>query len=389
MIVKRDDLTDVETVLARLVIDRMQPEAVPVEQWPMIAAAALKYNLAALLFQRCRDHLSQVEAGTFLHHHVLTAHASFLAQDAARWQINSALRSQDIPTLWIKGSVLAYTVYEFPHQRPMVDLDVVVPSSYLGQASEVLGNLGYKEPPWEQLPLPTAFRRKHEHHMVLQGGPGGQVIVELHWHLLGPHLFSEDQMSWFWSQTVDIEIADHAVTTLRPEAHLLYLCVHALSQHGETIISLRHYYDVHALICVSEINWEWLIQQAVDFEWTFAVERMLSKTVEYFETPVSAAVLTALIERRRPTERSDRVTALASDGHILYKVFDNLRGEPLHVKLRVIFSIVLPPRHYMRDRYQLGAESAVWPWYLRRWWYQLGTVWKTLRKCVGPKRNGI
>src|SRR5690606_11215326 len=116
---------------------------------------------------------------------------------------------------------------------PMSDLDVLVPFEQRAEALAALRAAGYSDEPHDPLTAEVAaFLPPDEthHHYNLVGGPDGGLRVELHFRLARTILPDLDALDWFWAQTQ--EAMDRANTpleflTLRPEAHLLYLCAHA------------------------------------------------------------------------------------------------------------------------------------------------------------------
>jgi hypothetical protein len=312
---------------------------------------------------------------------------TFMAQDTTRLEINTAFRAAAIPCLWVKGSALAYTVYPAPELRPMGDLDVLVPPGHFEQAATVLFDLGYRPPDQAIITLPPELVDKYEHHLLLRGGAGGGIFVELHWRLLNQMLLDTDQGAWFWSQTQEIEIHDQTLTTLQPEAHLLYLCAHVLLQHGEAVSLLMHYLDLHLLLTHSPINWSSVVDQAVRFKWTYTVERALMTASNTFDTPVPTDVLEALRQKRPDDEVLWQVDRLAGTGNHFERVWRLMQGEPMRSKRRLITAIVFPVRTYMRARYAVPPGQALWPWYLRRWANQGLGVWRAIQSRW-PCRRG-
>ena len=99
----------------------------------------------------------------------------------------------------------------------------------------------------------TAFLPPDEthHHYNLVGGPGGGVRVELHFRVARAILPDLAALDWFWSQAVEATNragAPLGFLTLRPEAHLLYLCAHALLPVPYTHLTLTTIFPVEILV---------------------------------------------------------------------------------------------------------------------------------------------
>ena len=373
------EATSSERIVAQLVSGNTLPAQIQEAQWPGIIDTALRHNLGPMLFHNIGKKAALPGDFEHLRQSARQAVMTFLAQDSARWTINEAFQSANISCIWVKGSALAHTVYPAPELRPMGDLDVLVPGDDFEQAQHVLEDLGYRQSDHAKLIFPPAFAAKDDHHTVLKGGAGGDIVVELHWRLLTEMQLASDQGAWFWKQRQQVQIQGHTLTTLQPEAHLLYLCAHALLQHGEAQSLLMHYLDLHLIISHSPINWTRLIEQAVVFRWTYAVERALTTLTNLFGTQVPPNMLEALRQKRPAAEVTSQVEVLAGAGSHFEKVMRLMAGESLRSKSRLAAAILFPERSYIRARYSVPPGQALWPWYLRRWAHQGLEAWRAIR----------
>jgi len=242
-----------------------------------------------------------------------TATVHSLVIDNARRQLHDALARAGIPALWLKGAALAYTVYPQPTLRPMIDLDVLVPFEQRLSALAAVESIGFH--PWGAFSFDAAPGLLHHfaYHYSLRGGANDVVAVELHFHLLdrirAKPLLPREQMRWFWAQSRFVTDDNLPFLVLRPEAHLLYLCAHAILQHGEADLRLLRYFDLHQLITHGEVepslDWHLVVDRAVDLGWTYAVARALSLTADLFNTSVPSWVFRQLRERLpRPRKSS-------------------------------------------------------------------------------------
>ena len=373
-----ENLSSVEHLLAQIVTDQIEFKQIDNDQWSRIIDAALYHNLGPMLFHRIRHHEGLSFDFERLRQNVREMTIHFMAQDTARWEVNDVLMSSGITPIWIKGSALAHTIYEIPELRPMADLDLLVPNQFFERARAVLQYNGYQPSTGALIDIPPEFAVKHEHHIVLVGGAGGQIVLELHWRLLNMLILSTNQLDWFWDQIYDVEINNRVMTMLLPEAHLLYLCAHALLLHGAAEIRLISYFDIHLLIDKHEINWSIIIDQAKELKWSYTTESALRTTQIYFGTCIPEYVLEGLHKSRPSDELIWHVKGLAKKGNRFHKVWRMLQGESIWAQIRLILAILFPSRSYMRKRYDIPPGVPVWPSYIHRWVNQSNELWRTL-----------
>jgi hypothetical protein len=130
------------------------------------------------------------------------------------------LRDQQIETLALKGPALARAAYGDFSLRSSSDIDLVLESSNLVRAAEVLCAAGY-EPGYEHSSLSRLIRGGHALEFYREDGQ-----VELHSSLLPGHLrldFSEHDV---WSATGAVTFMDTEIRTPGAALHFLYLCAH-------------------------------------------------------------------------------------------------------------------------------------------------------------------
>jgi len=366
--------------LAGLVAQHQDPTAIPPADWPAIITAALQQGLGPMLLWAVKQQAPDLTTASLWEPlraatRQIAIHHVWL--ERAQIQVNETLAAAGIPALWLKGIVLASTVYPQPAMRGMGDLDVLVPYDQREIAFATLQQQGYHFGDIHSiLPTDDPLVLEAGHHYHLHGPEDYPVTLELHFRLPNT-LLSLSQLDWFWTQTTTI---DHELIILRPEAHLLYLCAHALIQHGEVMTALRSYFDLHRLITRLDIDWALVIDRAVSLRWTYAVERALSLTATYFATPLPQDVLTRLQQDRLTGEDVAHVASLQGAGHRWERMRSRLAGLTFKDQVRLIHVATIPPRDYMRRRYAIPAHRPTWPYYFVRWWDQGRQVLAWLRQ---------
>jgi hypothetical protein len=262
----------------------------------------------------------------------------------------------------------------------MVDLDLLVPKSQLGEAVEIARGLDYIEP------VPEAFPGINDlllHSVDLHKQAMPFIALEIHFSLVAENSFSYAvPVDWFWTQTEPLKMSTNVenlenILMLTPTAQVLYASAHAMLKHGQRNTSLRWFYDIDRLIHVytGRINWDLFLSQAREFNWSSGVYAALSQTVSAFNTPVPWDVLDNL------SGISDRNVELVKTfqerpaTHTLEE-YQKLTTLDRKGRLKMFLGLVVPGPEYMRWRYGLKANSMLPVWYLYRW---LGIIQDVLR----------
>lgn len=341
-------------LLRRLADARLEGLAYPVlcdRPWvPMSVVAELR-----------QAHARQAVANTVL----LRAFAAALGR----------LTAAGIPTIALKGAALVDAVYGSLGQRPMNDLDLLVPADRAAAAAELLLADGYV---WAA-PTDLAAALAFENELMLRRPGPIDTVLELHWHLVNaPYYQRRIPMDWFWDTALPLRVGGADTRTLGPEAQLLYLCAHLVLHHGQQAdLELRLLADIAAILRSAAaadraIDWDLVLRQARDWDLVIALRRALFQAVERLDAPVPDTALEAL-GRLRPSASEARVVAAmtAPNPSVAARFRADLAGLPdARTRLRFIGRSLFPSPDYMRQRY--GPEGARLPWsYLRRWWLGL------------------
>jgi hypothetical protein len=178
----------IEVLLTRLVgLGDVSPgklAAIDAETWEAIDARAAEHRCQPVLHRRLGSvpngeavpaSIRDRWAGAFRHSALVT-----LAQRADLQRVCDRLAAQGIVTVALKGSWLAWTCYSEPAQRPMRDLDILVPADRALEARTLLLDDGWNEPATDGLAAADWLERfKHLPPLVAPSG----TVVELHTRL--------------------------------------------------------------------------------------------------------------------------------------------------------------------------------------------------------------
>jgi hypothetical protein len=283
----------------------------------------------------------------------------------------------DITSVWFKGIPLSLTIYPTPGVRPMSDIDLLVPRPQLPKALALLRTATGQEP--------ATLAEDSAMHATVQVGPAGLITMEIHWSLLDISSSSiAGDVGWFLGQQQAISGDGVALLTLRPEAHLLYLCAHAEISHGEGQFRLLRYLDLHQLITrTPALNWQTVVNQAVAFGWTFAVERALGITQHWFGTPLPEHLLAELRTKRPSHEDISVVLRRQAPANRWEVTLNRFAAMSWGVRLRLAGQLAFPPPAYLRQRYKIKQPWRVVLYYPYRWWDVASEIFRTARKRLG------
>lgn len=356
------------TTLCALVRGDAAPPLPPDTDWASLVTLAQAHGIGPLLLRALQGYGAAIPADWLARLQSERTEIAVQHMLAARMQrrLASAMGDADIRCVWLKGIVLAHTVYPEPALRPMVDVDVLVPYAQRRGALAVAEAAGFR------LDRRQLFdgRDGLKHHYLLYNDRYRPVSLELHYRLLGPldKLLTVNDQAWFWDHAQTLARKDGAdLVVLRPEAHLLYLCAHALLQHGEADLRLIHLYDVDRLLAAHpEFDWGLLVDAAERLRWTYAVERTLALAQAAFQTQAPTAVMAELAARRPRAERPERAVRRQRSLTTTQTVLDDLAAMNWSSRVRAAGRILAPPPSYMRWRYGLESNRGLPGAYARR-----------------------
>lgn len=285
-----------------------------------------------------------------------TAHNLLALAEARAWA--SRFAEAGITAVWLKGVPLSLTVYPAPGARPMGDIDVLIPRAQVKPALALIRAV-------TGVP-PAALSTDIEARVPI--GPHSQGRMDVHWDLLPQmHLRRKTDLHWFISQQQAIAHDGITLQTLRPEAHLLYLCAHAEIAHRGAL-ALRHHFDLHRLITQTPaFDWGLALERAVALGWTEAVGRGLAISVEAFGTMIPAHALADLRQSRPAHEAPLHTAERRALGNRWTHMSDYLGTLGWQARLRMAVALIFPPPAYMRWRYHLRRGWQIPLYYPYRW----------------------
>jgi len=225
------------------------------EQWQKLMAIAASQRVTPLFFHRLKnkvlDQRVPAEVYASLKDVCLQNTLRVMNISAQARLVLMTLNSAGIPTIPLKGIVMANSIYESIGLREMNDFDLLVPPEKLARASEVLIDMGYKAVQSFHL---DSFNQTHKHL------PGfikkGHVTIEIHWSITLPNTNYSIDPQELWEHAVPVQILDYETLMLSPEDLLLHICLHTSYEH-QFNFGLRPSCDIAEVIDHFGATLEW------------------------------------------------------------------------------------------------------------------------------------
>ncbi len=283
-----------DAVIARLLEQRID--------WTFFAALAERERMVSVVWHRLRTMAARIpielrgafdRRATVLDFRMTVTSA--LLDDLVR-----RLVAVGHPPMLLKGSALARSVYPSLIDRPMTDLDLLLPRATADDAWTVLRNDGWAVEHEEG----NVFCETHHHLSPLIDPRGANIVLELHRSMMpvpGPFSLDDEQI---WSSARPL--ASGALLP-SPVHLLLHLCVHFAWSDSLSHGVARTVRDVAALSAAGSIPWDEFVECADRARastcayWTLALSRTLT----------GASVPEGALVRLRPRQPVSVTRALA------------------------------------------------------------------------------
>jgi hypothetical protein len=294
----------------------------------------------------------------------------------------SALETDGVRPLVLKGLALAGTVYPESDSRPVGDIDLLVLPRDLTRAREILEGSGYH-------PAARYFDAAEDLYcqedLVPSTGLGRRVRIDLHWRLhrmlgLTPNPPTEELVD----RAVTVDTPYGSMRTLHPVDALIHSAFHVWLNHR---MNLR-------LIWISDLallaralrsggHWEALRERSGEACARMAAVERLRMAEKWFglRVPPEYRDLESLLP---PSERERALLpAAASPGR---RAFDVLRLYwPRHLpplrQARLVGALLFPPPDVLKSRYPGTPNRKIPLRYAQRWihWFKHVFIRNTVR----------
>lgn len=265
-----------------------------------------------------------------------------------------ALAARGVVPLIVKGTALAYSLYDEPEQRPRADTDLLLAAGELDAARDAFRALAHVEQPSSGDMSQTMFRRVD--------AAGADHVYDVHWAIANTPVFADVlRIGELRARSVPLpRIGPHARTIGDADA-LLYACVHRVA----------HHHDDERLIWLADIHF--LIERMPDDElakfWTLAKERevvgvcirSVERAQEWFggERGHARGFLDAAAIARAEATRAYLGERHPSRFRVLRTELAGERG--WRARARRLRQLAFPPTAFMHAHFRTRSRLAL-PW---------------------------
>ena len=272
-----------------------------------------------------------------------------------------ALHEADVPAVVIKGSGLAYTIYQSPWLRPRTDTDLLVPTERIAAASAALEACGYQRcdaiSTGDVVSHQVAFERTDAH--------GLYHVVDVHWKIANPQVVADAlPFAFLWeSSQPEVALGPHARVP-STVGSIVLACVHRLAHHQghDRLIWL---YDLKLLAeRLDPAGWSALRNLAIAKGVAGLCLDGLNETRSRLGGPLPAEVEAAL-----STAADGEPSRVYLDGRVSKRdvlVSDLKLLGTWRDRLKLLREHAFPPAAFIRQRYHTTARWLLPAFYVHR-----------------------
>ena len=260
------------------------------------------------------------------------------------------LSTEGLDAILMKGTALAYGLYDNPVSRPRIDCDLLIRRTDIDAARRAMAAVGYAAPAYCDGEL--LF---HQFPMQKTDRFGVGHTFDFHWKISTQSVFA-DMLSFD-----EISAAAIALPALGPHARatglvhaLLLACIHPVMHHRNAE-SLIWAYDIHLIACrLSETEFERFADLAVSKHVSAICAHQLNAAYTWFGTPIPAAVwlkLSAVLDREPSAAYLRRNRSWADE------IVSSLGALPRwRDRLGLAREVMFPGSDYMLKTYSLSGS---------------------------------
>lgn len=267
-------------------------------------------------------------------------------------RVIAALAEAGVQPLVFKGAQIAYTHYPRPWLRPRLDTDLLIRQDERRQADEALRGLGYCPGTDFSGELVT-----HQFQYERQDRYGLTHIVDLHWKVANPHVFSDalhfDELD---AEAIPMPVLGRAARGLSGRHALLLACLHRVAHHYNSD-RLIWFYDIHLLATAMSADGR---EDVADLARETRLESVCASGITAALARFAPDIPQGWVERLRTSGQDPGPTAvfLQDRRTKLHILLSDLRALPgWRAKLRLIEQHLFPPVAYMRRAYAVSNPS--------------------------------
>jgi len=263
-----------------------------------------------------------------------------------------ALARGGVRAVVLKGTALAYTVYETPIARPRLDTDLIIDARDEAAARTALEARGYIAPPY-CADLFSQFE------MMKTDELGGTHVVDVHWRISAQPVFAGVlTYEGLLARAVPAPALGASALTPCGVDALLLACIHPVMHH-QNAARVLWVYDIHLLASrLSAHEFLQFARRATEQKTAAVCAHQLRLAEDWFGTAVPAGVCEDLLGAA-----GDEPSAayLASERTWRHEAISSVRALPRwRARARWLREVLLPGPAYMLGAYGL-RDNALGP----------------------------
>jgi putative nucleotidyltransferase-like protein len=330
----------------------LRGEAVP---WPAFAMSPADFvrtcedqSLAGLVYERVRRIRGQREWPRSIRDGLARGVRAQAATELLRQEelhaVLDALAADGVSVILVKGTALAYSLYDAPSSRPRVDTDLWIQPEDVNRVRRVMAHLGYTAPPYcdgEMLFCQFPLQRTT---------PFTVHRFDCHWKISTQAVFADvltfDEIA---GRAVPLPALGAHARALAPLDALLLACIHPVMHHrnAESLIWL---FDIHLLASMlSEREFEQFAEMAIAKKVSAICARQLTAAKRRLGTRIPDS---AIREMTAVQNCEASAVYLRPDRRWLDELMSSIRAVPRwRDRLRLMREVTVPGRLYMLKAY--------------------------------------
>jgi hypothetical protein len=215
----------------------------------------------------------------------------------------AAFADAGLQIVLLKGAALARSVFASVTDRPMLDLDVLVPADQTDAARATAASVGWV---WKHDRRYAPFFSTHHHLPPLHDSRGTRALLELHTGLFPAGHPFQLEATTVAGRAIRARGGKHEALIPSAEDHLVYLCVHWVWSHMMNGGAWRALRDVGALAERGGLDWTRCVTRAREANattcvyWTLRLAHRLAgvdvpaEAMRAMEPPTSPLLLNRL-----------------------------------------------------------------------------------------------
>lgn len=283
-------------------------------RWPFLMRIAERERMVPILWQglRARGVAVPPDIDAAVRRWSAVAEFKMALKRRMLEQVVGRLAAERIPVMLLKGAALAVSVYPSFAQRPMNDLDVLVPAEQAPGAWQAFRDLGWTP----ELKGDVGFYDAFHHLMPLVDPSGSEIVLEIHRSMLpqpGPFRLAESEL---WRDSAEVRVGEHPARIPSTAHQLLHLSVHFAWQHSLQSGLARTVRDVATVVAAQDLDWDAFARLARDAKAATSVYWTLALTRDLAGAEIPREILDAL----RP-HQPRAVTAALQRAYIMSALF--------------------------------------------------------------------